>query len=145
MKELEKLAEDFEMLIDWDQRYQYLIELGESLPAMPASLKTENNKVKGCMSQVWTSPYFQDMENATISFYGDCDTAIIKGVLAVLVKLCNGKTKSDILSLDIDEIFAKLHLDEHLSPNRHIGIFGIVDQMQQQAKALKEKDLAIGE
>lgn len=136
MMELDDIVEIFEMLGDWDQRYQYLTELGEKLPAMPGALKTEANKVKGCMSQVWVSAWRDTVDPQRINFYGDCDTSIIKGVLAVLIQLCSGKTIAAIEQLDVDEVFARLNLDENLSPNRHVGVYAMVVLMKQQARAL---------
>ncbi len=137
MTELDDIVEIFELLGDWDQRYQYLTELGEKLPPMPVALKTEANKVKGCMSQVWVSAWRDNAQPQLINFYGECDTSIIKGVLAVLIQLCAGKTETAIEQLDVDELFARLHLDENLSPNRHVGVYAIVTLMKQQVRALQ--------
>jgi len=137
MTRLDDIVDIFELLGDWDQRYQYLTELGEKLSEMPESLKTENNKVKGCMSQVWVSAYRDENNSMLIQFYGDCDTSIIKGVLAVLIQLTAGNMTEVIEQLDVDELFAKLNLDEHLSPNRHIGVYAIVELMKQQVRDLQ--------
>lgn len=137
MKTLQELVDLFELLDDWDQRYRFIIELGEALPAMPLCLKTDDNKVSGCMSQVWISPYRTPGSTDRVSYHADCDTAIIKGVLAILVQLLQGKTAQQIAQFDIDEFFTRLHLDENLSPNRHVGIYAIVELMKQQAFALE--------
>ena len=134
MTGLDDIVEIFDLLGDWDQRYQYIIELGEELPPMPEALKTEQNKVKGCMSQVWVSAWRDEQAPQLINFYGDCDTSIIKGVLAILVRLCSGKTLDAMEQLDVDELFERLQLDEHLSPNRHVGVYAIVALMKQQAR-----------
>jgi len=136
MNHLNAIAENFELLGDWDQRYLYLTELGEKLAPMPESLKTEANKVKGCMSEVWVSAYCDENNPSLIQFHGDCETSIIKGVLAVLIHLTGGKTAQAIEQLDVDEIFETLDLDEHLSPNRHIGVYAIVELMKQQVRQL---------
>ncbi|WP_456375399.1 SufE family protein [Thiolapillus sp.] len=133
---LDEIVEIFDILGDWDQRYQYLIELGEKLPPMPEELKTEENKVKGCMSQVWVSAWRDPADPDHIHFHGDCDTSIIKGVLALLIQLLDGKTPEEIQHLDVDEFFSRLKLDEHLSPNRHFGIYALVELMKQQALCL---------
>ncbi|MGD8742239.1 MAG: SufE family protein [Granulosicoccaceae bacterium] len=137
MTTLDDIVEIFELLGDWDQRYQYLTELGEKMPAMPEALKTEANKVKGCMSQVWVSAYCDKDDPHRVRFHGDCDTSIIKGVLAVLIQLSAGKTVGEIERLDVDELFTRLNLDEHLSPNRHVGVYAIVELMKQQARTLQ--------
>ena len=86
MSRLDEVVDTFEFLDDWDQRYQYLVELGEELPLMPEALKTEQNRVKGCMSQVWTCAYSDPRDASLVQYYGDCDTSIIKGVLALLIR-----------------------------------------------------------
>ncbi|MCW9014526.1 MAG: SufE family protein [Gammaproteobacteria bacterium] len=136
MSRLDDLVEVFELLGDWDQRYNYIMELGEKLPAMPAQLLVEKNHVKGCMSTVYVYAY-RDTENPQqIQFYGYCDTSIIRGVLAILIQLVAGKSAKEIDQLDVDELFERLHLAEHLSPNRHVGIYAIVALMKQQAHEL---------
>jgi cysteine desulfuration protein SufE len=144
MTRLDEMVETFELLGDWDQRYLYLVELGEHLPAMPAELKSEGNKVKGCMSQVWLSAYRDPTASDRVQFHGDCDTSVIKGVLALLIQLVSGKTAKAVESLDVDEFFSRLELDEHLSPNRHVGVYAIVELMKQQVERLysKNRDVA---
>jgi len=137
MASLDDIVDIFELLGDWDQRYQYLTELGEKLPTMPEEFRSEDNKVKGCMSQVWVCACLDEDDTGLVSFYGDCDTSIIKGVLAVLIQLSAGKTFEEIEQLDVDELFTRLNLDEHLSPNRHIGVYAIVELMKQQARNLR--------
>ena len=134
--DLDEVAGIFELLGDWDQRYQYLVELGEKLPPLPDQYRTEDNKVKGCMSQVWVHAWKDPDNPEAIHFHGDCDTSIIKGVLALLIQLLDGKTLKDIESLDVDEFFQRLGLDEHLSPNRHVGVYAIVELMKEQARQL---------
>lgn len=138
MSKLDDIVDIFELLEDWDQRYQYLTELGEQLPPMPEELKTENNKVRGCMSQVWISAYRDPDDPQRTRFHGDCDTSIIKGVLALLIQLIGGGTQQEIEALDVDELFSRLSLDEHLSPNRHLGVYAIVELMKAQARRLQQ-------
>jgi cysteine desulfuration protein SufE len=133
--EIAEIVETFEILGDWDQRYQYLVELGEHLAPMPAADKTEANRVKECMSTVYTAVHAQAGPSARLSYTGDCDTAIIKGVVALLVGLFSGKTAAEIEALDVDALFDGLHLEEHLSPNRHVGVYAIVRRMKAQARA----------
>ena len=143
MTTLDDIVDIFELLEDWEQRYQYLIELGEKFPPLPAKYRTEDNKVKGCMSQVWVHAYPDDMDADKLHYHGDCDTSIIKGVLAVLIQLADNKTNDEIQQLDVDELFERLNLDEHLSPNRHVGVFAIVELMKQQARALQKKHVRV--
>ena len=136
MTTLDEVVDNFALLGDWEQRYQYLIELGEHLPPMPERFKTDENKVKGCMSQVWVHAYLN--QEGRIAYYGDSDTTIIKGVVALLVELMDNQTVDAIQQVNMDEIFERLQLDEHLSPNRHVGVYAIVTLMQQQALRLKQ-------
>lgn len=134
MTTLDEIVDIFELLGDWDQRYAYLVELGEQLPEMPAEEKIEGNKVKGCMSQVWIRAHTNENDSDLINFHGDCDTSIIKGVLALLIQMVDNRTLDEIEKLDVDEFFERLELDEHLSPNRHVGVYAIVDLMKKQAR-----------
>ncbi|GAB4355629.1 MAG: SufE family protein [Gammaproteobacteria bacterium] len=136
MSEIDNLISGFEMLGDWENRYQYLAELGEKLPEMPEALKVEANRVKPCMSQVWVYAQRDPQNPQHIHFYGDCDTSIIKGVVALLIRLSKGKTPQEFIELDIDHLFEGLKLADHLSPNRHVGIYAIVEVMKEQASQL---------
>lgn len=131
--EIREIIENFELLGDWDQRYQYLVEIGERLPAMPPEHKTDANRVKECMSLVHVAVEPDPADADRLLYRGDCDTAIIKGVVALLVGLFSRKTPDDIEALDVDALFKGLQLEEHLSPNRHVGVYAIVNKMKQQA------------
>jgi cysteine desulfuration protein SufE len=131
----DEVRENFEFLEDWDARYAYLVELGEKLPPLDDRYRTEDNRVKGCMSQVWVHPEPDPAQPGHIRYVGDCDTAIIKGVLALVIGLMSGRTPSDARDLDLDGLFEELKLAEHLSPNRHFGIYALVELMKQQADA----------
>lgn len=136
MQELDEIVDVFELLGDWDARYQYLVELGEKLPPLPEAERTEDNKVKGCMSQVWVHAYPDPDDPARVRFHGDCDTSVIKGVLALLIGMASGRTLDEVEALDVDDMFERLNLDEHLSPNRHVGVYALVELMKSQARAL---------
>lgn len=128
------ILDAFALLGDWEQRYQYLVELGERLPPMAEADRCEANRVKPCMSQVWVATAADPRAPGTVRVAGDCDTAIIKGVVALLVSLCDGKTPAEILALDFDGLFEGLKLAEHLSPSRHVGIYAIVEKIREQAR-----------
>ncbi|MGF1643134.1 MAG: SufE family protein [Thiotrichales bacterium] len=136
MTEIDDIVGDFELFADWDERYQYLIELGEHLAPMPDAMKTEDNRVKACMSKVWVSGFPDSRNPALIRYHGDCDTSIIKGVVALLVDLFSGRSAEAIAKLDVDTLFERIQLAEHLSPNRHVGVYAIERLMKQQAGAL---------
>lgn len=134
--EIDKIAADFEFLEDWDQRYQYLTELGEALEPMPEAEKTEDNRVKACMSKVWVKALPDPEHPGKLIFHGDCDTAIIKGVVALLVNLFNSKSPQLIVDMDVDALFDRIQLAENLSPARHVGVYAIVEKMRAQARSL---------
>ena len=136
MSEFSDIFDIFELLGDWDARYQYLVELGEGLEPMPAAEKSEANRVKSCMSTVHVAALRDSANPDLIHYHGDCDTAIIKGVVALLVQVMSGRTAQEIREMDIDSLFAGLNLQENLSPARHVGIFAIVEQMKEQAERL---------
>jgi cysteine desulfuration protein SufE len=132
--EIDEIIDNFELLGDWDQRYQYLVEIGERLPAMPVEYKTDPNRVVECMSLVHVATQPDPDLPERLRYMGDCDTAIIKGVVALLVGLFSGKTPDEIDALDVDGLFQGLQLEEHLSPNRHVGVYAIVNKMKGQAR-----------
>lgn len=139
MNSLDNLVDSFELLGDWDQRYSYIMELGDRLPVMPQPLMLESNKVQGCMSTVFVSACRDTQNPQLIRFHGYSDTDIIRGVLAILIQLTEGKTTAEVEQLDVDELFNRLHLHKHLSPNRHVGIYAIVALMKQQAHHLESE------
>jgi cysteine desulfuration protein SufE len=133
MTDVADILDSFDLLGDWEQRYQYLVELGERLPPMADADRCEDNRVKACMSQVWVATASDTRRPGHVRLTGDCDTAIIKGVVALLVSLSDGKTPAEILTTDFDGLFEGLKLAEHLSPSRHVGIYAIVEKIREQA------------
>jgi cysteine desulfuration protein SufE len=136
VSDIDEIVDAFEFLDDWDQRYQYLVELGENLEPLPDGMKTEENWVRPCMSTVHVASELVPGSPELIRFRGDCDTAIIKGVLALLIDLMSNRCLADIRTMDVDSLFKRLRLEEHLSPNRHVGIYAIVDKMVERAEAI---------
>lgn len=133
--EMAEIIENFELLGDWDERYRYLVEIGERLAPMSPDLKTDANRVMECMSLVHVAPRPIPDRPDRLAFEGDCDTAIIKGVVALLVGLFSDKTPAEIESLDVESLFEALQLQENLSPNRHVGVYAIVNKMKGQARS----------
>jgi cysteine desulfuration protein SufE len=134
--DIQTIIDDFDLLGDWDERYQYLVEIGEQMPPMPPADKSVDNWVRECMSTVHVAAHPDGGSPPRLHYSGDCDTAIIKGVVAILVKLYSGKTAAQIEQTDVEALFAGLKLEEHLSPNRHVGVYAIDNKMRQQARAL---------
>ncbi len=122
-----ELIENFSYLTDWEDKYRYLIELGDSLRDFPENEKTGANKVDGCMSQVWFTHTEQDQRHY---FNATSDAHIVRGLEAVLLTLINGKTSEEILKTDIDGIFKQLGLSENLSPTRRNGFYAMVERVR---------------
>ena len=134
--DIDRVIETFELLPDWEHRYQFLDELGMKLAPMAASDQTDENRVIECMSMLWVKAHPSKSNPELIEFSGECNTSTIKGVVAVIISLFSGKTAEEIQNTDIDELFKQLQLFEHLSPNRHVGVYAIVKKMKAQAAAL---------
>ena len=128
---LSELADNFELLGDWDARYEYLVDLGSALGTLPDEDKSDQSKVHGCMSNVWVVGH---LVAGRIQYRAECDTSIIRGVIAILVKVYSGSTPNYALSMDADEVFNTLGLFEHLSPTRHVGVYAIVERMRNVAR-----------
>lgn len=131
--QLEELAETFEMLGDWEERYRYLIELGRKLPPLPEAEHNEANKVRGCMSQVWMSARTEPGPPLKLHFSGDSDAHIVKGLIAVVFMLYSDRTPREILDTDIGGAFARLGLDSNLSMNRRNGFYSMVERIKAMA------------
>ncbi|MCK6511100.1 SufE family protein [Myxococcota bacterium] len=133
--DIEELVDNLELLEDWEERYRYLIELGRKLPPLPDDQHTEQNKVRGCMSQVWMFPQVDDRISPPIlHFLADSDAHIVKGLIAVLMVVYSGKTAQEILDIDIHAVFTRLGLEKHITPNRRNGFFSMVGRIQDLAR-----------
>lgn len=124
---LEELIENFSYLDNWEDRYSYLIDLGNNLENLPAEYKTPEWKVQGCQSQVWLIPQFQD---GKIHFLGDSDAILVRGLISIVLMIYNDKSPSEIKSIAIEDIFAKLGLEENLSPSRRNGLMSMVSKIK---------------
>lgn len=118
---------------DWTDRYQYIIALGRKLPELDAAYKTDDYKVRGCMSQVWLKSEIIEGDPSTLEFRGDSDSAIVKGLIAILHICLSGKTPRAILGEDLEGLFKRIGLEQHLSPNRRNGFFSMVEELTRSA------------
>jgi cysteine desulfuration protein SufE len=134
---IETIRADFALLDEWEDRYRYLIELGRRLPPFPETLRTDANKVRGCVSQVWlASAVKPDGGRAPVlEFQGDSDAHIVRGLVAVLFALVQGRTPEEVLAADAKALFAQLGLAEHLTPQRSNGFFSMVERIRADARA----------
>ncbi|MBB6681892.1 SufE family protein [Aequorivita sp. 609] len=127
----EELIDEFSMFDDWMQRYEYMIDLGKSLPLIDEELKTDDKLIKGCQSKVWLN---SEMKNDKIIFTADSDAIITKGIIAVLVRVFSNQEPQAILDADTDFI-DEIGLKEHLSPTRANGLVSMIKQMKMYALA----------
>jgi cysteine desulfuration protein SufE len=134
---IDEIIENFSLLEEWDDRYRYLIELGRTLPPLPEGTRNDANKVQGCASQVWLATDIKPDGAAgpVLTFAGDSDAHIVRGLIAVLFALYSGKRAKDILSADAIALFQKLGLREHLTPQRSNGFRAMVDRIRRDANA----------
>lgn len=127
----EEIVDEFSMFDDWMQRYEYMIELGKSLPLIDEKYKTDENIIKGCQSKVWVHA---EMQNEKIAFTADSDAIITKGIIAILIRVFSDQHPSDIINADTDFI-DEIGLKEHLSPTRANGLVSMIKQLKMYAIA----------
>ena len=132
---IEELAEIFEMLGDWEERYRYLIELGRKLPPLPDEAHNEQNKVRGCMSQVWLVSETEPGPPLKLRFLGDSDAHIVKGLIALLFVVVSDRTPKEIVDIDVGAVFTRLGLENHITMNRRNGFYSMVERIKQLAAA----------
>jgi cysteine desulfuration protein SufE len=134
---IDDIIDNFALLDDWDDRYRYVIELGRTLVPLPEDLRNDANKVQGCASQVWlgTAIRPEGAAGPSLSFVGDSDAHIVRGLIAILFALYSGKPAREILDTDAAALFEKLGLREHLTPQRSNGFRSMVERIKSDARA----------
>ena len=134
---IDDILDNFALLDQWDDRYRYVIELGRTLPPLPESAHVEANKVQGCASQVWLVTHVKPDGAAgpVLSFDGDSDAHIVRGLIAILFALYSSKPAREILSTDALALFDRLGLRENLTPQRTNGLRSMVERIRAEAKA----------
>jgi len=137
IKEIEEqIVDEFSLFDDWMDKYNYIIEMGRSLPVIDENLKTDNQLITGCQSKVWVSA---EMKDGKVIFKADSDAIITKGVISLLVRVLSNQTPDDIINADLSFI-DKIGLKEHLSPTRSNGLTAMIKQMKLYALAFKAKN-----
>ena len=129
---VEELIDNFSFLDGWEEKYQYVIDLGHKLEPLDEKFKTNDWKVKGCQSQVWLVPQIQ---NGVFHFKGDSDAILVKGIISIVLLIYNDKTADEIKNIDVTKIFVKLGLEENLTPSRRNGMLSMVEKIKQYAAA----------
>ncbi|UOB15922.1 SufE family protein [Abyssalbus ytuae] len=127
----EDIVDEFSMFDDWMQRYEYMIELGKSLPLIEEKYKMDDNLIKGCQSKVWVHARLNDDK---LVFTADSDAIITKGIIAILIRVFSNQKPKDIIDADT-EFIDKIGLKEHLSPTRANGLVSMIKQLKMYAIA----------
>ena len=135
--DIDELVDNFALLDDWEDKYRYIIDLGSKLPPLDEKYKTDDWKVRGCQSQVWLVPEVREINGEKIlDFKGDSDAAIGKGIVAIILSIYSNKSAQMIKSVAVGDIFAKLGLEEHLSPSRRNGLASMNEKIKYYANVL---------
>ena len=137
MTAIDEIIDNFELLDQWDDRYRYVIELGRTLAPLPEAAHNEINKVRGCASQVWLITHVKPDGSGgpRLSFQGDSDAHIVRGLIAILLALYSDKPAQEILATDAFAVFDRLGLSENLTPQRSNGLRAMVERIKAEAKA----------
>ncbi len=135
MAGLDAIVDDFEMLPDWEDRYRYLIELGRTLAPLTPAEHNDLTKVRGCASQVWLVSEHGPGKDPALTFRGDSDAHIVRGLIALLIALMSGRRASEIAALDAKAELARLGLEAHLSSQRSNGLYAMLARMRAVAEA----------
>ena len=133
MTELAQIIDDFAFLDEWEDRYRYVIELGKALPDLPEDKRSADNKVQGCASQVWLVTHSDGGADPVLTFEGDSDAHIVKGLVAIVLATYSGKPASEIARLDALDVFGKIGVVEHLSPQRANGLRSMIKRIRNEA------------
>jgi len=132
-----QITEEFSLFDDWMSKYEYLIELGKSLPLIDEKYKTDEYKVKGCQSQVWLNA---ELKDGKMIYKADSDAVITKGLIALLIKVLSNQKPGDIIAAKLDFI-DKIGMKEHLSPNRANGLTAMINYMKKYAMNYAEQSV----
>lgn len=133
---IDQLIEDFSFLEEWEDRYRYVIELGQNLEALSDEERVGANKVHGCASQVWLVCQSDPaVPNAPLHFRGDSDAHIVRGLIAILFSIYNDKTPAEITAIDEKPLLVRLGLEEHLSPQRSNGLHSMIKRIRETAES----------
>lgn len=132
---IQAIRDDFAFLDDWEDRYRYVIDLGETLPPFPDFARDGAHKVQGCVSQVWLLTDCDDGADPIIRFQGDSDAHIVRGLVAILLALFSGRRASEIIATDAEDVLRSLGLDEHLTPQRANGLRSMVKRIKHDAES----------
>ncbi len=134
----QEIVEAFELLPDWDDRYEFITDLGQELDAMPAVDRTERNRVQGCTTPTWLTGHLTAGDPPVMDYRVDVDGALVRGLVVVLLAPFQGKTPEDVMARDIGDYIGLLDLEGHLSPNRRQGMHAFIAKIKSIAEISAE-------
>lgn len=137
---IDEITENFSLLDDWEDRYRYVIELGNELEPLTEAEHSPENKVRGCAIQVWLVSRVENGEagQSLLYFRGDSDAHIVRGLIAILLAIYSGKNPREIASFDAEGLFAEMGLSEHLTQQRSNGLASMIERIRADAQALMQ-------
>lgn len=142
---LEDIIGDFDVLDDWEDRYRYVIELGRALEPLPDSERCPQNKVRGCVSQVWLETRIDrtGQSDPVLTFRGDSDAQIVRGLIAILLSIYSGKTAQEVIAIDPEPILEQLGLREHITPQRSNGLSSMIGRIRSDAQGAQGDPISV--
>lgn len=135
MASIEQIREDFSFLDDWEDRYRYVIELGDALPPFPEDARDDTHRIQGCVSRVWLIADAGEGGDPVLTLQGDSDAHIVRGLVAIMLALYSGRPASEIVAIDAEATMTELGLNEHLTPQRANGLRSMVKRIKAEAQA----------
>lgn len=141
---IDTIRENFAFLDDWEDKYRYVIELGSELAPYPEAARDDAHKVRGCVSQVWLLPHRQPGTDPILTFDGDSDAHIVRGLVAIMLALFSGRRASEIVAVDAEATLREFGLDEHLTPQRANGLRAMIRRIRAEAESALSETAAAG-
>ena len=133
--DVQQIIDTFELLPDWDDRYEFITELGHKLAPFPEADKTDQNLVRGCTTRTWLTGHLSAGEPPVVEYRAEAEGTLVRGLVVLLLVPFQGKTPQEVLATDPSDFIGKLGLEEHLSPNRRVGMFAFIDRLKAIARA----------
>ena len=132
--DVQRIIDTFDMLPDWNQRYEFMAELGNKLEALPAKDKTDQNQIQGCTTRTWLVGQLSGDGSGAMEYRADAEGALVRGIVALLLLPFQGKTPQEVLAQDPKGFIGMLGLEEHLSPNRRVGMYAFIAKVKSIAR-----------
>ena len=128
--EMQRIIDTFELLPDWNERYEFIAELGHELMTMPEADKIDQNLVQGCNTRTWLTGYLRAGNTPTMEYQAETEGELVRGIVVLLLTPFQGKSPQEVVDTDPSDFIGKLGLEEHLSPNRRVGMYAFIDRLK---------------